>query len=130
MSEKKMKCMFFCNGNTMFFKNENQVPKLQKSWLKLYLEFLEKQGINPLEVEFDLPDRKEAIPFKTTSGDYGWEITVENIETENKVHLCNSCKNKYPSCNPKNVIFGTGVGLDNIIACEKYKAYSKPKEQK
>ncbi len=49
---------------------------------------------------------------------YDW--TIESIEVKNNIHLCLSCLNKYPNCNAENIIFGTGLGNDNIIACEKY----------
>lgn len=41
----------------------------------------------------------------------------------NFVHLCNSCCNKYPSCSDEehNIIFGDGIGNDNICCCNKYK---------
>ena len=54
--------------------------------------------------------------------DYNW--TVENIETENKINLCDNCDNNFANCKAKNIIFGTGIGNDNIIACEKYKPIS------
>ena len=45
--------------------------------------------------------------------------TIEN----NSVCLCNSCCNKYPECGSKiniDVVFGDGVGNDNICCCNKY----------
>ena len=43
--------------------------------------------------------------------------------TDNKVHLCDSCKYTYPSCPSceDDVLFGNGVGNDNICACNQYK---------
>lgn len=40
----------------------------------------------------------------------------------NKVHLCDSCAYIYPDCPSKkeNVIFGDGVGNDNICCCSCY----------
>ena len=40
----------------------------------------------------------------------------------NQIHLCDSCKYDYPNCPSKNedVLFGNGVGNDNICCCAKY----------
>ena len=44
----------------------------------------------------------------------------------NCVNLCESCCNIQPNCDGMsesgNIIFGDGVGLDNIIACSYYEA--------
>ena len=40
--------------------------------------------------------------------------------TNNKVNLCDSCQNNYPECNG-DVLFGDGVGNDNICCCNCYK---------
>lgn len=40
----------------------------------------------------------------------------------NQIHLCDSCKYDYPNCPSENedVLFGNGVGNDNICCCAKY----------
>lgn len=40
----------------------------------------------------------------------------------NKVNLCDSCIHTYPDCPAfgDDVVFGDGVGNDNICACSKY----------
>lgn len=40
----------------------------------------------------------------------------------NQTHLCDSCKYNYPKCPSENedVLFGSGVGNDNICCCAKY----------
>ncbi len=40
----------------------------------------------------------------------------------NGVHLCNSCRWDYPTCeaDDEGVMFGDGVGCDNICCCNKY----------
>lgn len=40
----------------------------------------------------------------------------------NDIHLCDSCKHYYPSClsGKDDVVFGDGLGYDNICACNKY----------
>lgn len=42
----------------------------------------------------------------------------------NQIHLCDSCKYNYPNCPSENedVLFGNGVGNDNICCCAKYLA--------
>lgn len=38
----------------------------------------------------------------------------------NAVNLCDSCLNQPPECTPNNIIYGDGVGDDNIAACDIY----------
>lgn len=40
----------------------------------------------------------------------------------NQIHLCDSCISNYPNCPAENkdVLFGNGVGNDNICCCAKY----------
>ena len=70
--------IFFANGNT-FVKDENgqQIPELQQSWFRLYLEFLESKNINPLDFDFILPNNPPArvIPFKIENG-WNWDYKV------------------------------------------------------
>ena len=63
--------------------------------------------------------------------DCALRLTMQEIGLENEVHLCNSCCNVYPDCEAKNVIFGTGVGTDNIAACNSYEAitFRHPKDK-
>ncbi len=57
------------------------------------------------------------------------EMEIDSI-SNNEVNLCDSCCEQYPSC-PQDlkVIFGDGVGNDNVCACNKYDAiaYRDPK---
>lgn len=51
---------------------------------------------------------------------------IENLpsaQPDNQTNLCDSCDYSYPDCPSKNddVIFGSGIGNDNICACNKYK---------
>ena len=60
-----------------------------------------------------------------TSGGSGnhWKPTIElGREINNKVNLCDSCKYTFPDCSSKesDMIFGNGIGDDNICACAKY----------
>ncbi|KAF0146555.1 MAG: hypothetical protein FD143_3323 [Ignavibacteria bacterium] len=53
---KPTKIIMFGNGNVFAAsKRGEQIPELQKSWMQLYCEFLEKNNVDPTEVEFDLP---------------------------------------------------------------------------
>ncbi len=38
----------------------------------------------------------------------------------NTTNLCDSCADAIPRCDPQSIIFGTGKGNDNIIACSSY----------
>ena len=50
------------------------------------------------------------------------EQTTPTIKLNNQIHLCDSCKYNYPNCPSENedVLFGNGVGNDNICCCAKY----------
>jgi len=37
-----------------------------------------------------------------------------------KNNLCNDCVNEIPSCSAENIEFGTDVGNDNVIRCDKF----------
>ena len=45
-----------------------------------------------------------------------------NATLNNQVNLCDSCTYTYPECPSEkdDVIFGNGIGNDNICACNKY----------
>lgn len=49
-------------------------------------------------------------------------ILTESAEPDNQVHLCDFCKYSYPECPAEmsDVIFGNGIGHDNVCACSKY----------
>lgn len=69
-----MKATFFNNGNTMFFNDKGeQVPELQQSWFLMYIKFLVKQGIDPINVEYEMPDGQKPEPFKTEDS-YNWRF--------------------------------------------------------
>lgn len=42
--------------------------------------------------------------------------------TNNCIHLCQSCYKEYPNCDANNddIVFGDGIGNDNICCCNKY----------
>ena len=45
------------------------------------------------------------------------DTTMQELGMENETHLCDSCHEEMPECDPKYIIFGTGKGKDNIAAC-------------
>ena len=56
---------------------------------------------------------------------------LENLpsaQPDNQINLCDSCDYLYPDCPAKNddVIFGNGIGNDNICACNKYQPTIQP----
>lgn len=55
---------------------------------------------------------------------------IPSAEPDNQVHLCNSCKYDYPECptEESDVIFGNGIGHDNICSYTKFEI--KPKRKK
>ena len=53
-------------------------------------------------------------------------------QPDNQTNLCDSCDCSYPDCPSKydDVIFGNGIGNDNICACNKYKPSAQPEQKK
>ena len=66
-----MDILFFPNGNTAVFENEEPVPELQENWLKMFAEFLENKGIDPALVSITLPNSNKTKFLKTCNG---WSI--------------------------------------------------------
>ena len=65
--------IFFPNGGTAVFdENGQQLPNLQRSWLKLFADFLDDHDEDPTEFEFTLPDGTHAKAIETASG-YNWK---------------------------------------------------------
>jgi hypothetical protein len=48
--------------------------------------------------------------------------TAQELNQENEINLCDSCRMIQPNCisDDSDIIFGTGIGYDNTIACNKY----------
>jgi len=62
------------------------------------------------------------------------EKVINNLppaQPDNQTNLCDSCNYSYPDCPSKNddVIFGNGIGNDNICACNKYKPSAQPEQR-
>ena len=62
-------------------------------------------------------EQAEAIDDIKGKGEMNIIIDIEN----NEVHLCKSCVNCFPECEAQEgIIFGDGIGCDNICSCNKY----------
>ena len=40
---------------------------------------------------------------------------------ERTLHLCASCINHFVTCETGKIVFGTGIGNDNVVECESFK---------
>lgn len=76
----------------------------------------------------DTISRKAAIDALYNVDEYNGRSVeaIRNLpsaQPDNQTNLCDSCDYSYPDCPSKNddVIFGNGIGNDNICACNKYK---------
>jgi len=88
------------------------------------------------KVKDDTVSRQAAInAVKRLMGDSELSRTVQtglhilpSAQPDNQTNLCDSCDYSYPDCPSKNddVIFGNGIGNDNICACNKYKPSAQP----
>lgn len=68
----KVNVLFLPNGNTGVFKNGNQIPELQKSWVLTFVGFLVQNGVDVENSKFEISDRRIEI-FKTDEG-YNWRF--------------------------------------------------------
>jgi len=57
---------------------------------------------------------------EVTFGPHNKVIACDSYVGETKIDLCDSCANMMPTCAGLGMIFGDGVGLDNVIKCETY----------
>jgi len=57
---------------------------------------------------------------------------MSSVCPDNQVHLCDSCSYTYPECPSEytDMIFGNGIGNDNVCACSKYIPSAQPKKGK
>ncbi len=47
------------------------------------------------------------------SSDFIWYM-------QEKTNMCSICNYDFATCEAKNIIYGTGIGKDNIVACDKF----------
>ena len=50
---------------------------------------------------------------------------LDILEEEHQLHLCLLCSKAFPTCNAKKVVFGSCVGNDNVIECNRFVAKKK-----
>ncbi|HUX56233.1 MAG TPA: hypothetical protein VMV77_04620 [Bacteroidales bacterium] len=65
---------FFANGNSSVFINGEQMPVLQEAWIQLFFKYLVEKGYDPLDFEIKMPNGSSAKAFKTSDGNFNWEI--------------------------------------------------------
>lgn len=70
--DEKIKVTFWPNGNVTAFDIAGQVPALQESWFRLYLQYVEEQGFDPTKMQFEGP-RGILKPFRTEEG-WNWSV--------------------------------------------------------
>jgi len=52
--------------------------------------------------------------------------TLHNVHCDDsKDHLCNYCKFDYPECDPEFLLFGNGIGNDNVTTCSQCRLMSE-----
>jgi hypothetical protein len=73
ISSPELSCIFFANGVTAVFRDGQQQPLLQQSWLELFAEFLESKGQDPILYRLTMPDGKEARFIRTADG-WSWKF--------------------------------------------------------
>ena len=60
-----------------------------------------------------------------------WQKTYDGRRTAtttgNRVNLCRYCADDYPECPAIDVIFGDGIGSDNVAACALYRHSTTPR---
>lgn len=72
-----MDVYFLDNDLAAVFENEKQIPALQRSWIIMFAEHLEANGVDPLHVQFHMSDGKVAMLFKTDDGRYNWDFGLK-----------------------------------------------------
>ena len=69
----------------------------------------------------------------TLQGGDGMKFIINEIDgtvVGNKVNLCESCNHEYPVCmaGSADVLFGDGVGDDNVCCCSYYAPIERKKQ--
>ena len=76
----KIKQIFFFNNGTtaVFDEKGEQMPKLQKPWMKVYRNFLEEHGVDPA----DIKDIEIIMPNTKIAGytDNSWHIKDKKLQ--------------------------------------------------
>ena len=75
---KKVKSiMFFENGNVAVFGMlGEQIPEIQSSWFKMFINDIRKKGYSLDEdIEIIMPSGRNACIIDLGNGDYNWQIS-------------------------------------------------------
>jgi len=83
------------------------------------------------EMIISIEDKMTILGMITAIG-LKYEEDTKAVQPDNQVHLCDSCSYTYPECPSvyADVIFGNGIGNDNICACSKYLPSAQPERAK
>jgi hypothetical protein len=44
---------------------------------------------------------------------------------QSQAHLCHTCKHEFPTCKNEKIIFGSGLGNDNVVYCDGYEEHGE-----
>jgi hypothetical protein len=70
---ESMEILLLPNGMTAAFdENDEQEPALKKSWLGIYLDWLDDHDVDPRTVTITMPDGSKVKPYATEDG-WNWE---------------------------------------------------------
>lgn len=64
----RIKVIFFPNGNCIAFKDGEQVPELQRSFVLMHAERAKALGFDPTGIDYELTDGKHAEVFEIEGG--------------------------------------------------------------
>ena len=77
VNKQKAEVIFFSNGSTAVFVNGKQFPGCQGSWFKMFVDFLDVNGIDVFKTKYEMPNGDSAELIKTGNG-YNWKM-VKNV---------------------------------------------------
>ena len=66
---------FWHKGQTTAFSHEKQVPAMQTSWIVLFFEHLERNGIEPRDHSFQTGDGERFTPVKNDDGSWNYQVS-------------------------------------------------------
>ena len=78
MGKRIVKAYIFPYGNQAVFENDEQVPELQKPWVLLLVEHMEKNGVDIENSTFLLGN--ELVRFFRTENGWNWSVTKPEPE--------------------------------------------------
>lgn len=77
-TEAQHKMLLGFGGHVAFFTNGQQVPALQRSYIVLLLEHIQRHGIDPRKVEIKNGAGQRIYPFVTEYGQWNWSNRWDN----------------------------------------------------